>query len=465
MAADAALKQMSHALDSASIVIDTEIRESYASDESEARPVVPVAVLRPKDAAEVAEMLRSCTEHQVSLTTRAGGTSRVGGAVPEPGGVVLSTERMPKRMDIERENLRAFVSPNIVLKDLHAAVEAEGLFYGPDPNSLETCQLGGNIGANAGGPRAFKYGVTQHWVLGMDVTLADGTSLSLGKGTSKGVTGYDLTSMLVGSEGTLGVVTDATLKLIPKPEALATLLVFLPNQATLQRAISSVLGKGVIPRCLEFLDALALDIARASMGLAVPPDARAMLLLELDGPSRLLDAQVEECGNTLIDAGALDVLMAQSSTERERLWAARREMSYAFRRQAKFKLSEDVVVPRTHIGELLRVCEELSDRHGVQMPSYGHAGDGNLHVNFLWDDPEDRRRVDAAIHGLFEAVVEMGGTLSGEHGIGILKAPYLALEQSPELIALQRRIKTLFDPRGILNPGKVFSRTGIHRAC
>ena len=281
------------------------------------------------------------------------------------------------------------------------------------------------------------------------------------------MTGYDLTALMIGSEGTLGLVTEATLRLLPKPDAVATLLVFVPTADSVSNAISAMLRRGVTPRCVELLDSIALDIVRRQAGIEVLPGASAMILVELDGEGPRLERDVEECGNAATECGAIEVLVAKHAGERERLWAARRELSHSLRQEAEYKLSEDVVVPRTRIAGLLQRCRELSDEHEIKMPTYGHAGDGNLHVNFLWNDAEDRPRVDAAIRGLFEAVLSMDGTLSGEHGIGVLKAPYLPMEQSPELIALQRRIKEVFDPKHILNPGKIFPAEAkrFHGAC
>jgi len=279
------------------------------------------------------------------------------------------------------------------------------------------------------------------------------------------VTGYDLTALVVGSEGTLGVVTEATLRLRPNPPEVATLLVFLRNAEEIQAAITLATQARVTPRCVEMVDAIALALMRKDAGLAISDGARAMLLVELDGQGASLEADVERLGGALLDAGALEVLVAQKAGERERLWAARRELSHTLRQSANFKLSEDVVVPRSRMAALLALCAELADARGIQMPTYGHAGDGNLHVNLLWNDPSQRPQVDSAIRALFEAVVEMGGTLTGEHGIGALKAPYLGLEQSEALIALQRRVKDVFDPRGVLNPGKVFAPQRGHGAC
>jgi glycolate oxidase len=257
------------------------------------------------------------------------------------------------------------------------------------------------------------------------------------------------------------------MRLVPKPEAVATLLVFLPDDASVGRAITSMLSRGIVPRCVELVGRVALGLMREKAGVALPAGAESMLLLEVDGDERTVGAQAEMLGNVLGDAGAVEVLMAQTESERARLWGARRELSYTLRRSAKNKLAEDVVVPRTRIFDLLTRCAELAETHGIVMPTYGHAGDGNLHVNFLWDSEEQRPAVHAAIEALFRAVVEMGGTLCGEHGIGVLKAPYLPLEQSPALIDLQKRIKAVFDPRGIMNPGKVFPGGGpkLHGTC
>jgi glycolate oxidase len=291
--------------------------------------------------------------------------------------------------------------------------------------------------------------------------------LQLGKRTVKGVTGYDLTSLMVGSEGTLGVITEVTLKLIPKPRAVSTLLAMLPDLPGAGRAVTTVLGHGLLPRCIELLDERTLELVRESAGLPFAAGTRALLLVELDGDEVALEHQVETCGNALIEAGAIEVLVARHGGERDRLWAARRELSHALRKVAKHKLAEDVVVPRSKIPDLIDHCQAISEQHAIAMPSYGHAGDGNIHVNFLWNDASEAARVKLAIEALFKTTIALGGTLSGEHGIGILKAPYLPLEQAPNVIALQERIKQLFDPQNILNPGKIFPSQlrRFHGAC
>jgi glycolate oxidase len=460
-----ALRELSPKLQSDQIITDSDVLQTYARDESETEPSPPEAVIRVRSSDQVVSVMQAASKHGAYITPRGAGTGRTGGAVPVRGGIVLAFESMNQIEEVHRGDLVTVVQPGVVLKALHDTVEAEGLFYGPDPNSLSTCALGGNLAENAGGPRAFKYGVTRDWALGLEVVTADGTLLNLGKRSVKGVTGYDLAALVVGSEGTLAVITKATLKLMPRPERVVTLLAFLPDVHAVGRAVSLLFTRGVVPRCLELMDGYTLQLVRGALAFTIPESSGAALLLELDGSEALCEALLELAGNTMLEGGALEVAVARHGGERERLWAARRELSHALRRSSRFKLAEDVVVPRSQIPALLEACARLSERHQVAMPTYGHAGDGNLHVNFLWSDPEDEPRVHAAIEALFREVVRLRGTLSGEHGIGVLKAPYLGIEQSPALIALQQRVKDTFDPKGILNPGKIFPNDVPHRAC
>jgi len=383
--------------------------------------------------------------------------------VPVAGGIVLSVSGMTSIKDIDRREGLAVVEPGVVLGDLHAAVEKEGWFYPPDPNSLVGCALGGNVAENAGGPRAFKYGVTREYVLGLEAFLIGGQRIQAGRRTRKGVTGYDVTGLLVGSEGTLAVFGDITLELIPKPPAVMTLMALFDSVHQTGRAVGEIVEAGLVPRCIELLDSGTLQAMRDA-GNALDPRAGAMLLMEVDGDERACEEQAERISDACDKVGVLELLVAQDAAQRDRLWAARREMSPAVRRLARHKLSEDVVVPRQKVGELLDRVARASERTKVHSLAYGHAGDGNLHVNFLWNDESELASVDAAIEQLFRDVIELGGTLSGEHGIGVLKAPYLPLEQSAELISLQRDIKRAFDPSGLLNPGKIFP-SGGHGAC
>ena len=462
-AADKARRLLERALGPSKVITSAEGCLAYAGDESDQEPVAPDAVVLASSAEDIAAALAVASEAGVPIVPRAAGSGKSGGAVPVAGGIVLCTLGMKAIKEIDRDEQLAVVEPGILLADLHAAVEAEGLFYPPDPNSLKICALGGNIAENAGGPRAFKYGVTRDYVLGLDVLLIDGTRLRTGRRTVKGVTGYDVTALLVGSEGTLAVTAEATLRLVPRPAAVATLLALFHDVSACGRAVAAVVAAGLVPRCLELLDAATLQAVR-DRGVSIDARAGAMLLIEVDGDAPACESAMERVGSVCAEAGALDVLVAQDPAQRDRLWEARRTLSPATRAMARYKISEDVVVPRTRLVDLLTEVGRISEETGVQMLSYGHAGDGNLHVNFLWNDPDHGPRVSLALGRLFHAVIAMRGTLSGEHGIGTSKSEFLPLEQSAELIDLQRRLKAVFDPKGLLNPHKIFPRR-THGSC
>lgn len=435
-------------------------RASHAEDDSDFPGKTPDAVVHAATTKDVAAVLEVCDAHGVPVTPRAGGTGRTGGAVPLEGGIVLATAPMKGILGIEKEDLLAVVQPGVITADVHAAVEAEGLFYPPDPNSLATCMIGGNVAENAGGPRAFKYGVTREYVLGLETCLMGGRVLRTGKRTVKGVTGYDVTALLVGSEGTLGVFTEVTLKLVPRPREIATVLAVYPNVRAAAAAVQRVIARGMVPRCLEIMDALTIEAIKRQ-GLAVDFRAGALLLAEIDGKGTL-DEELAMLGDALTE-GSLDIVAAQDAAQRARLWESRRMLSVATRKLAKYKLSEDVVVPRSKLVALLEEVDRIGEATRVKYLTYGHAGDGNMHVNFLWDDPSERPVVEDAIGRLMRATVALGGTLSGEHGIGISKRAYLPLEQSEGVISLQKDLKRVFDPKGLLNPGKIFPVA--HASC
>ena len=462
-ACEKACRLLERALGPSKLLTQADSCERFATDESEAVGLTPDAVVLAESQSDILAALQVAREAEVPITPRAAGTGRTGGAVPVAGGIVLSTMNMNSIKDIDRREGVAVVGPGVILQDLHAAVEREGWFYPPDPNSLAACALGGNVAENAGGPRAFKYGVTREYVLGIEAMLMGGQRISAGRRTMKGVTGYDVTALLVGSEGTLAVFGDITLQLIPKPPHVMTLMTLFASVQQAGKAVEEIIAAGLVPRCIELLDGPTLEAMRRA-GNPIDPKAGAMLLIEVDGEERECERQAERIAGACEDVNALEVLVAQDAGQRERLWAARREMSSAVRRLSKKKLSEDIVVPRQKIGELLERVARTSEQTGIFSLTYGHAGDGNLHVNFLWNDDSELPAVERSIEELFRNVISMGGTLSGEHGIGVLKAPYLSLEQSPELITLQRDIKRVFDPQGLLNPGKIFP-AGSHRAC
>lgn len=459
VAVDKARTRLSRALGPSKVLTDRDDCVPFARDESEAEGRIPDAVVLAESQDDVVTALAVARETRVPITPRAGGTGRTGGAVPMLGGIVLATTRMNSIKHIDRREQLAIVEPGVILSDLHVAVEREGLFYPPDPNSLTGCTLGGNVANNSGGPRGYKYGVTGDYVIGLEAMLIGGRRLSAGRKTKKGVTGYDLVSLLVGSEGTLAILGDITLRLIPKPPTIMTLMALFDAERSAALAVEEITGRGLTPRCIEFFDGTTLQAVRDA-GTPVDPRARAMLMVEVDGDEAACVNESALIADACAKVAAIEVAVAREEAQREALWAARREMSPAVRKLGKFKLSEDVVVPRQKQAELLDRVRTTGEALGVKTLAYGHAGDGNFHVNFLWDETQQLPSVNRAIEQLFRDVVALGGTLSGEHGIGVLKAPYLPLEQSSELISLQRELKRVFDPDGLLNPGKIFPRAG-----
>ncbi len=456
-----ALIELDRAVGQSKLVLDETARRVYAEDDSQSEACMPDVVVIAESKHDVTEALRIADACDVPITPRAAGSGRTGGAVPVAGGIVLATHALNRIVDIDKENLIAVVEPGVVLGTFHETCERENLFYAPDPNSADMCMIGGNVAENAGGPRAFKYGSTRDHVLGLETSFIGGRTMRVGKKTEKGVTGYDVTALLVGSEGTLGVFTEITLRLLPKPPSVATLLALYTDVRAAGASVSRLIAAGLVPRCIEMMDAATLGAVRAA-GNAIDVRAGAMLLIEVDGEDA--EAQLEKLGNALADAeGTIDLVVAQDASQRARLWAARKSLSYATRKMATHKIAEDVVVPRSRISALLDETARIGEREKIRHLTYGHAGDGNLHINFLWDTPDEEPRVSRAVEALMRATVELGGTLSGEHGVGLAKAPYLHLEQSDELIALQKEIKRVFDPKNLLNPGKIFPV--VHAGC
>jgi glycolate oxidase len=439
----------------ADVLVDGDPR--YARDDGAEGPFPPGLVVRPTAREQVAELVRLCHAFAVPLSPRGAGTGTVGGCLADHGGVVLDLASL-KRLDLDERSLLAEVEPGVINADLQAAAEARGLFYPPDPASLKKCSLGGNVATNAGGPRACKYGVTGNFVLGLDVVTGTGESHYLGHRSIKGVTGYNLAGMLVGSEGTLAVITGCTLRLLPKPPRAVTLLASFSDEQTACAAVHAVQTCGVAPAALEFADRVCTRVLRDSGALDAPPDAGALLWVEIDGDGAGLDASIRRAADRCRESGALTVVVADDPATRERLWDVRRALSHTLRDRWPRKVSEDVAVPLSKLPALTAAARELGARHGLDIASFGHAGDGNLHVNVLYDPaaPDVHARVHHAVADLFKLTIDLGGTLSGEHGIGLSKRPYMPLEQSPSLRALQQGLKRTWDPRNILNPGKIF---------
>jgi glycolate oxidase len=436
--------------------LDADRIEPYSRDESDTGIYPPDGVAFVETAKDVVEVFRLCTVHQVPVTPVAARTGKSGGSLPVHRGLALSVERMNAIREINTEDLVCVLQPGVITGDLMKAAEAKGLFYPPDPNSLEMCTIGGNVAENAGGPRALKYGVTREYVLGLEVVVPTGEILRVGKRTLKGVAGYDLTALIVGSEGTLGIVTEITLKLIPKPRCVATSLVVFDSVIRAAQAISAVLAAGVLPRTLELLDATAIR-AVDGRGFRFPAGAKAACIVEVDGNAEeSLFAEMARIGEICSAHGATETMVAQNEEQRRNLWAARRVVSTALRALKPRKISEDIAVPRSRIPDMVEALQRLGKKHDLVVATYGHAGDGNLHANILFDDESQRPRVDAAVAEMLQTAIAMKGTITGEHGVGIAKRDFITLEQGEELVALQKRLKKLFDPHGILNPGKIF---------
>jgi len=433
--------------------------DDYGRDESPLPEFYPPACAALVESTEqAAAVLRICLERKVPVTPRGAGSGMCGGALPVRGGVVLSTERMARIKEIDSGDLVAVVEPGVVTGKLQEAVEAQRLFYPPDPASLEFCSIGGNASTNAGGPRAFKYGVTREYILGLEVALMGGEVLRCGRRTAKGVTSYDLVAGFVGTEGTFGVITELTVKLLPLPMAAATVLGVFDGVPSAGAAISALLRDGLRPRVLELADRASIDAIRAKSRYRFPDSAGAIVLLEVDGEPDAMGMMMERIGTRCDELGALDVLAATEPAERRAVWEARRLISPALKASYRIKLNEDICVPRGRIVEMLSRVHRVAAETRIACAVFGHAGDGNLHVNLLSnDDPSDpavRKYMWAAARQIFAHTIELGGTLSGEHGVGLTKRDYISMEQTEQVLEWQRRWKAMWDPSGLLNPGK-----------
>jgi glycolate oxidase len=438
---------------------DEAARTKYGQDGLKV-PSLPDLVAIPGRTSEVAAIAELCHAQRLPLYVRGGGTGYTGGAVPLRGGVLVSMERFNRILEIDEQNLLVVTEPNVVTGRLQAEVEKVGLFYPPDPASLDESVIGGNIAECAGGPRAFKYGTTKRYVLGLEAVLPNGEVIRTGSKAVKSVVGYDLTQLLVGSEGTLAIITQAVLRLVPKPPAHATLRATFDSIDAAVEAVNELIRARVVPATLELVDGVCLAAVTRYLGGAelAPPGTAGLLILEVDGMAHAVAEEAHLVEAACRTAGATEVLRAASEQERAELWRVRRELSPALKTIATKKINQDVAVPRGRVPELFRLVEELRREFDVLIPCFGHAGDGNIHVNIMVDaaDADAVARALRAQRRLFEGVVALEGTISGEHGIGYTKAPFLSLELSHEVIELSKRLKQAFDPRGILNPGKIF---------
>jgi glycolate oxidase len=418
---------------------------------------MPDAVLFPETSREISEVMRLANKRGFPVVPRGAGTGFTGGSVPVEGGVVLSLERMKKVIEIDPLNLTATVEPGVNTWEFQQEVEAMGLFYPPDPTSLRFSTIGGNIAECAGGPRAVKYGVTRDYVLSLQVVLPTGEVIETGVKTAKGVVGYDLTRLIVGSEGTLGIVTKATLRLLPLPEAAKTIVAIFGDIKDAAEAVSAIIRARIIPSTLEIMDKASIRCVEefAPTGLS---EAGALLLIEVQGMAEEVEREAREVSSLCLGSRATRVREASDKGEVKALWKARRAVSASLFRLRPAKINEDVVVPRSKVQALTSGIEEIAEKRGLIIACFGHAGDGNVHVNIMYEpkDQREAREAEDAIRDVFTLALSLGGTMSGEHGVGITKAPYLQMELGKDAIDVMKRIKSAFDPKGILNPGKIF---------
>jgi len=438
----------------------TDAREEclcYAYDATQAQ-YLPEAVIFPGTTQAVADILRLADTHCIPVVPRGAGSGFSGGALPVAGGLVMAMNRFNRIRSIDTDNLVTEVEPAVVTAHLQAAVEKKGLFYPPDPASYTFSTIGGNIAENSGGMRAVKYGVTRDYVRGLEVVLPTGEVVNTGSACAKDVVGYDLTTLFVGSEGTLGVVTRATLRLLPLPEAKQTLTAAFGSMAAAARTVSDVIGRGIVPTTLEFLDAPSLQAVEQYAPVGLPARAQAFLLIEVDGDADCIAGPMERVRQVCAENGALQIRVAREKAEQEELWRARRAVSPALRNISPYKMNEDIVVPRSRIPEIIDYIQQTSRRYDLPIVSFGHAGDGNIHVNVMAGPAgeADLPKMERAVDDIFHATVQLGGRISGEHGIGLAKQPYIGLNLDAPTLALSRQLKRTLDPRNILNPGKIF---------
>ncbi len=417
----------------------------------------PAVVVFAESTADVTGVLRFANEHKIPVTTRGAGFGYVGGAVPVQGGIVLSTARMNKVLGIYPEDGVAIVQPGVITGDLQAAAHAVGWEYPPDPASLKDCSIGGNIATNAGGPRCLKYGVTRSYVLGLEVVLASGEILRTGGRLHKNKTGFDLVGIFTGSEGMLGVVTEATLRLIPKPASRAMLAAIFPEFEMAAAAVQAILNAGHLPSALEITDTFTLAAARKKLGAETFPPGDAHLIVEIDGRPAATLSEIEELHQLLTSLGATFIERAPDEASCERIWKLRREFSFSLRDTGLTKLNEDIVVPRSKLVELVTFARQLEKDTGIPIACFGHAGDGNIHTNLMvrdYEDPAIRAQADAALDLLFTWILANHGAITGEHGVGLAKKPWIRQALGEVSFATHRTLKNALDPNGILNPGK-----------
>jgi len=439
------------------VSIDQEDRICYSFDAT-GEQFLPDAVIFPENAQEIAAILKLANKEQFPIIPRGAGTGFSGGSLPVMGGVVLVTSRLNRIIEVDTDDLTAIVEPGVVCGVFQKEVEAHGLYYPPDPSSLNFSTMGGNVAECAGGPSALKYGVTRDYVTGLEVVLPTGEIISTGVRTMKGVAGYDLTRLVIGSEGTLAVITRIYLRLIPKPETQVTLMSLFKNVEDSAQAVARIIRHKVIPSKMEFMDRGSIQCVNNYRKLDLPSETAALLLIEVDGNPIAVKEQEQKVEEICRSQGSFRIDRAAGVQEAESLWEVRRAISPSLLQLNLAKINEDVVVPRSKIPHLIRHIETIKDAYQIEIINFGHAGDGNIHTNVLYQEtsPQEKEKAYKAVREIFQKVLDLGGTISGEHGIGTAKAPFLSMELHNHEIALMRKIKRIFDPHDILNPGKIF---------
>ncbi len=443
------------------ILNDISDRYSYSYDASFGT-YLPDVVVQPTSAQEVSQIMKLANKHLIPVYPRGQGTSLSGGPLPVKGGIVLDLSQWKDRLDVYPDDMVAVVSPGILTAAINEAAMEYGLMYPPDPSSSHVATIGGNLAENSGGPRGLKYGVTKDYVIGLEVVTPEGEITRTGGRTIKNVTGYDLTKLIVGSEGTLGIITEATLKLLPKTAATKTMMAVFDDLVSSGSAISRVLTSGILPSKMEIMDQGSIQAVEDYHPLGLPTEAEAIILLELDGHPVAIEDEMRRAEQICLEAGAVRVKIAGDAREEADLWQARKLVSPAIVRVKPTKVSEDATVPRSQIPHMFQKLKEIREEFKVTLVVFGHAGDGNLHPNIICDkrDEEEMIRVEKAVAAIFRAAIELGGTLSGEHGIGTMKSSFMEMELGEAGLDMMHRIKTTWDPNNVLNPGKIFPEKG-----
>ena len=457
MISKSVIKELASILGNKNILTNKEDLLLYSHDAT-AQEFIPDAVIFPKDAWEISKILKLANEELFPVIPRGAGSGMSGGALAVKGGLVMAMNRLNRILLIDQDNLIAKVEPGVITAHLQEEVEKLGLFYPPDPASLDVSTIGGNVAECAGGPRALKYGVTRDYVLGLTVVLPTGEILDIGVETAKGVVGYDITRLIVGSEGTLAIITEIILRLIPKPEMIKTILVIFPEIISAARCVSRIIKEKIVPTTIEFMDSLSVECVRDQLPLELPKGKPTILLIELDGNSVQIDKDTRKIGDICRQMGITGLRLARDKKEEEDLWKARRNLSPSLLKLKPHKINQDIVVPRSRLAEFVMTLSDIGRRYNLSIPSFGHAGDGNIHVNIMLnrDNNDEVERADQALQEILELVIKLKGTISGEHGVGISKKPYIGMEISATGLELMSRIKKAFDPNDILNPGKIF---------